>query len=228
MLDHSEFPLARLSFLLPGRSVRLRRCLVRRCFAFRVGGQAVSGILCLRRRRVANQGFCGQIESSSRRLLNTGDGATPARIRSDVDLRTEQKIDNRPVSDAVQVPGLHLVHREQDSRVGVVEFKQMPAEAQGKWFEWLVAQELWRRRCIPGEQIPESLPYWQSREHGLHYVLAQRLFLEVKRGQASPFEFTWFNRVFPTSNLIVVNASQFETQAIKGVTFEQFLGAGGG
>ena len=103
----------------------------------------------------------------------------------------------------------------------------MPAEAQGKWFEWLVAQELWRRRCILGEQIPESLPYWQSREHGLDYVLAHRLFLEVKRGQASPLEFTWFSRVFPTSNLIVVSASQFETQAIKGVTFEQFLDTGG-
>ena len=101
-----------------------------------------------------------------------------------------------------------------------MEFNRMPAEVQGKWLEWLVAQELWRRRCIRGEQIPESLPYWQSREHGLDYVLTPQLFLEVKRGQASPLEFAWFSRVFPGSRLIVISASQFETEVIKGVSFE--------
>jgi predicted AAA+ superfamily ATPase len=105
----------------------------------------------------------------------------------------------------------------------VAEFNRLPPEAQGKWFEWLVAQELWRRSCISGELIPESLPYWQSKEHGADFVLNQTLFLEVKRGQASPMEFGWFDRVFPSSRLIVVSSGEFETQAIKGVTFQQFL-----
>lgn len=102
-------------------------------------------------------------------------------------------------------------------------FNLLPAEAQGKWLEWLVAQELWRRRCIEGELIPELLPYWQSKEHGLDYVFTPKLFVEVKRGQASALEFAWFARAFPGSRLIVVCANQFETQAVTGLTFEQFL-----
>jgi predicted AAA+ superfamily ATPase len=105
----------------------------------------------------------------------------------------------------------------------VAELDRLPAEVQGKWMEWLVAQELWRRRCIAGEQIPECLPYWQSREHGLDYVLGPRLFLEVKRGETSPVEFAWFSGVFPGARLIVVSASHFETPAIMGVKLEEFL-----
>jgi len=113
-----------------------------------------------------------------------------------------------------------------DKPRSIAEFSRLSQEVQGKWFEWLTAQELWRRRCIAGELIPESLPYWQSREHGIDFVVGRGLLLEVKRGRASPMEFAWFNRVFPGSRLIVVGSSEFETQAIKGVTFRQFLESG--
>ncbi|MBN1834976.1 MAG: ATP-binding protein [Spirochaetales bacterium] len=105
-------------------------------------------------------------------------------------------------------------------------FGKLPEQAQGKWLEWLVAQELWRRRSIDGTQVPESLPYWQGKEHGLDYVVSPRLFVEVKRGRSSPVEFSWFPRVFRGARLIVVSASEFETEAIIGITFEQFLEAG--
>jgi predicted AAA+ superfamily ATPase len=54
-----------------------------------------------------------------------------------------------------------------DKPRSVIGFARLGAEAQGLWLEWLAAQELWRRRCIRGEPIPELLPYWQSGEHGL-------------------------------------------------------------
>jgi len=104
-------------------------------------------------------------------------------------------------------------------------FERLPEDDQGKWLEWLVAQELWRRRCIEGAQVPEALPYWQSREHGLDYVVSPKLFVEVKRGRSSPVEFAWFPRLFRGARLVVVSASEFETEAITGLTLEQFLEA---
>ena len=73
--------------------------------------------------------------------------------------------------------------------------------------------------------MPEALAYWQSREHGLDYVVSPKLFVEVKRGRSSPVEFSWFPRLFRGARLIVLSASEFETEAITGMTLEQFLEA---
>jgi predicted AAA+ superfamily ATPase len=106
---------------------------------------------------------------------------------------------------------------------GTADFARLGAETQGRWLEWLVAQELWRQRCIRGEQIPELLPYWQGGEHGLDFVLGPGLFLEVKRGQTSPVEFAWFPRVFPKARLVVVSENRFESASVQGITLEDFL-----
>ena len=36
-------------------------------------------------------------------------------------------------------------------------------------------------------------------------------------------EFAWFARSFPRGGLTVVGASRFETDGVRGVTFEDFL-----
>ena len=111
----------------------------------------------------------------------------------------------------------------QDKPRSAFDFARLGTEIQGRWLERLVAQELWRRRCIQGEQIPELLPYWQGGEHELDFVLGPGMYIEVKRGQASPVEFAWFPRAFAKARLLVVSASRFQTESIQGITFEDFL-----
>ena len=105
----------------------------------------------------------------------------------------------------------------------LLDFGRIDPEAQGQWFEWLVSQELWRKRCIRGEEVPESVPYWQGREHGIDFVLDPRHFLKVKRGRSSPLDFAWFARTFPDSHLTVVGESRYKTDHIEGVAFHEFL-----
>ena len=105
----------------------------------------------------------------------------------------------------------------------VEQFDALAPALQGTWYEWTVAQELWRRAAIDGEPIPEERAFWQSKEHELDFVLAPEHFLEVKRGSASPLEFAWFNKVFPTARLTVICQTPFETRQIVATTLEQFL-----
>lgn len=105
----------------------------------------------------------------------------------------------------------------------VQDFRELPESMQASFLEWLVAQELWRRRAKTGEELPELLAYWKSPEHELDYVIAADDFLEVKRGQTSPLEFAWFARVFPKARLTVISASRFETDHVRGLTFDDFL-----
>jgi hypothetical protein len=77
----------------------------------------------------------------------------------------------------------------------------------------------------PGE--PERLPFWQSQEHELDFVLSPTQFIEVKRGPVSPFELAWFTRIFPNARLTVIGQTPFETDRIRGVTIEDLLSAGG-
>lgn len=57
---------------------------------------------------------------------------------------------------------------------------------QGRWFEWLLAQEIWRRRALRGEPTPEQLAYWQGGDHELEdYVARPDLVFESKRGGSS-------------------------------------------
>ncbi len=103
------------------------------------------------------------------------------------------------------------------------DFEALPAPKQGPFFEWLIAQELWRRAAIRGEEGPEQQLYWQSKQHELDFVVAPGEFLEVKRGRTGPLDFGWFPRAFPGARLTVVGGDRFETDAIRGVTFEDFL-----
>lgn len=105
----------------------------------------------------------------------------------------------------------------------LADFEALSPQRQGGWFEWLVAQELWRRSAVRGEDTPEMSAYWQGGGHEIDYVRDGRLFLEVKRGKSTAVEFSWFPRAFPGGKLVVVSSSRFETERIRGLTMEDFL-----
>jgi predicted AAA+ superfamily ATPase len=99
----------------------------------------------------------------------------------------------------------------------------LPPERQSVWLEWLVAQELHRRKALHGDAEPERLPFWQGGGHELDFVLGDDEFVEVKRGRSSALEFAWFARTFPKGMLTVVSSSRFESDRVRGVTMEDFL-----
>jgi predicted AAA+ superfamily ATPase len=99
-------------------------------------------------------------------------------------------------------------------------------EAQAVQLEWAVAQECWRRAAIRGNEMPETMNFWQGGDHELDFVLGPDRFLEVKRGRTGPLDFAWFPRSFPKGHLTVVGANRFETDQITGVTLEDFLMSG--
>jgi predicted AAA+ superfamily ATPase len=103
------------------------------------------------------------------------------------------------------------------------DFVALPEPEQAPWLEWLVAQELWRRRCIGGEAVPEQLPYWQAGEREVDFVVGAKRLLEVKRGRAGALDFTWFPRTFPGARLTVVSSERFETRDVVGITMDDFL-----
>jgi len=51
-------------------------------------------------------------------------------------------------------------------------------------------------------------------------VVRPDLYLEVKRGRASPIDYTWFVRTFPRAGLRVVNREGFEAGPVRGLTPE--------
>jgi uncharacterized protein len=105
----------------------------------------------------------------------------------------------------------------------VADYGQLAPEDQGRWLEWLVAQELWRRSAVAGEDFPEYLHYWQGGDHELDFVVSPELFVEVKRGRTSPLEYAWFPRQFPAARLLVIGRDTFDTEAVRGLTLEDFL-----
>ena len=106
------------------------------------------------------------------------------------------------------------------------EFKAMPSQVLGQWYEWVVAQELWRRAAITGKDMPEMLPFWQSKEHEVDFVNDSTMFIEVKYGQSSPVEFAWFTHAFPGKRLLVIHNGHFDAKDVKGITLEEFLAEG--
>jgi hypothetical protein len=50
---------------------------------------------------------------------------------------------------------------------------------------------------IGGQSDPEAIGFWASKEHEIDFVTPDRDFIEVKRGKASPMDFSWFSRIFP-------------------------------
>ena len=107
----------------------------------------------------------------------------------------------------------------------VQEFLGLPPEVQGTWLEWTVAQELLRRRCISGEEVPEQLLFWQSKEHELDFVVGAGRYLEVKRVVTSPIEFSWFEQALRGAQLTVVSDASYEARSVRGITLEEFLRA---
>jgi predicted AAA+ superfamily ATPase len=105
----------------------------------------------------------------------------------------------------------------------VAGFRALPAGARAAWQEWAVAQELWRRAAIRGDEMPEEQSYWRSDDHEVDFVLAPDEFLETKLGPTNPMEFAWFSRVFPKGRLTVVSQSTYETRHIRGIRMEDFL-----
>src|SRR5262249_20170239 len=105
----------------------------------------------------------------------------------------------------------------------VADFRALPPEEQGRFHEWLVAQEIWRRAAVRGELVPEQLHFWETAEHGLDYVVAPDRFVEVKRARTSAREFALFASSFPRAQLTVIGQDPFEAERMRGVTLEQFL-----
>lgn len=106
---------------------------------------------------------------------------------------------------------------------GPADFARLSPARQGVWYEWAVAQELFRRAAIRGEPEPERLPFWKSREHEIDFVAGEDRYIEVKRGRADALELSWFPKVFPRGKLTVVCSTPFEAQRIRGVTLDGFL-----
>jgi uncharacterized protein len=94
---------------------------------------------------------------------------------------------------------------------------------QAAWYEWAVAQELFRRAAVRGDPDPERIPYWQGGGHEIDFVLGGGEYIEVKRGRATALDFTWFRPSFPRSRLTVICATPFEADGVRGVTLETFL-----
>jgi len=105
----------------------------------------------------------------------------------------------------------------------VTDFRALPSGMRAAWQEWAVAQELWRRAAIRGDELPEEQTHWRSQEHEIDFVLAPDAFLEVKLGSTNPLEFSWFARGFPGRRLTVVSQSVYETRAVRGVRLADFL-----
>jgi len=103
------------------------------------------------------------------------------------------------------------------------ELKAMSDKEQSILLEWLVAQELWRRRVLKGVENPEALVFWRSKHHELDFIDENENFVEVKAGQASATEFAWFPKVFPGKRLTVICSTPFETKSVVGMTIHQFL-----
>jgi uncharacterized protein len=110
-----------------------------------------------------------------------------------------------------------------DRPTRAVDFLALPPEKQGTWLEWLEAQEIYRRRCIQGEEVPELLLFWQSKDHELDFVIGPGLYLEVRRGRTGPLEFSWFEQALPQAHLLVVGEDRFRARLVRGITLEDFL-----
>lgn len=105
----------------------------------------------------------------------------------------------------------------------VADFEQLVPEVQAQYLEWLVGQELWRRRQLAQASSDGTLGFWQSKEHEIDFVTHDRNLYEVKRGQAGPLDFTWFGKIFSQQNLTVICQNTFQTRQIQGLTLPDFL-----
>lgn len=103
------------------------------------------------------------------------------------------------------------------------DFTSLPPEEQAKFAEWLVAQELWRRAAVRGDESPEQMAFWQGGDHEIDFIVPPRTAIEVKLGRTHPLEFAWFHRCMPGAGLSVVGQDRFSAGPIEGLTLEDFL-----
>ena len=99
----------------------------------------------------------------------------------------------------------------------------LPADDLGRWWEWAVAQELWRRAARRGDETPEISAHWQGAGREIDFALGGNVFVEVKHGRTSPTEYAWFPKVFPKGRLVVVGRDTWEAGPVRGTTLERFL-----
>lgn len=105
----------------------------------------------------------------------------------------------------------------------IKDFDNIPGTQQGKWWEWLVAQELWRKQSLTNPEPIISLDYWNSSEHEIDFITDLQWY-EVKKGSVSPLEFTWFSKMgLKNTKLKIINKENFETNTIIGIDWESFL-----
>lgn len=105
----------------------------------------------------------------------------------------------------------------------VDDFLALSPEMQGRWYEWLVAQEVWRRAARRGEAAPDELAHWSSKQHEVDFVVRPDLLVEVQRGQSGLLEFGWFPASFPRAESWVVARTPFSAQRIRGLTLVELL-----
>lgn len=105
----------------------------------------------------------------------------------------------------------------------VADFRSLPSSVRGVWMEWAVAQEIWRRAAIRGDELPEEQMHWRSKEHEIDFVIDRDSFFEVKLGSTNPLVFSWFAHIFPNQQLTVVSQSSYATRAVRGIRLEDFL-----
>ena len=105
----------------------------------------------------------------------------------------------------------------------VDDFLALPDDEKGKWWEWLVAQEIWRRAARRGEPVPEDLLHWRTKEREIDFVVDPDLLVEVKRGEARALDYSWFPRSFPDARLRIVTRTPFAAGRIRGWTMADLL-----
>lgn len=117
-----------------------------------------------------------------------------------------------------------LVYHSETIR-SVDDFLMLPEKEQGVWYEWLIAQELLRRHSIEGKHLLAPLAFWQNKNHEIDFVIAGKKteYLEVKRGNTTALEFSWFVKQFPQSHLTIINKSRYKSDQVSGCLFEDFL-----
>ena len=105
----------------------------------------------------------------------------------------------------------------------VADFMALPATEQGKFYEWLVAQELWRRNSLRELEYQGELSYYRDGENELDFILNKNSAIEVKRGQASPHEFQWLHAEHPNLAVKVICSNTIDMRRVSSVSMEEFL-----
>ncbi len=103
------------------------------------------------------------------------------------------------------------------------QLASIQAVDKGRWYEWLVAQEIWRRQAMTGSLIPESLKFWTDGKDEVDFVLDADTWLEVKAGQASPHEFSFLQNVRKETQLWVVATNKLHTKNAQSISIRNFL-----